>query len=189
MPSKSLARWNTERAAQLDEVEAAHRSVGGAGPGRRFATQQINNAYAVLVASQFQGFCRDLHTEARAYILAAVTDSTLREGLRALMADRKIDRGNPSRGNLGADFNRFGPGFWDAVYAEDSRNRTRAGGLDELVDWRNAVAHQDYVPVGGDPRLPLRRVQAWRRACAALARGMDCVVGRRLAVMVGHAPW
>jgi len=47
----------------LDEIEAAHASVGGTGPGRRYATQQINQAYALLIASQFQGFCHDLHTE------------------------------------------------------------------------------------------------------------------------------
>ena len=44
-------------------MEAAHRSVGGTARGRRFATEQINHAYAVLLASQFQGFARDLHSE------------------------------------------------------------------------------------------------------------------------------
>jgi hypothetical protein len=56
MPSLSYQYWSTARAASLDEIESAHRSVGGSGPGRRYATQQINQAYALLLASQFQGF-------------------------------------------------------------------------------------------------------------------------------------
>ena len=63
MPSLSLQHWNAVRLPRLDEIERAHSSVGGTGPGRRYATQQINHAYAVLLSSQFQGFCRDLHTE------------------------------------------------------------------------------------------------------------------------------
>jgi hypothetical protein len=63
MPSLSWQQWVTTRARDLDDIEAAHRSVGGTVRGRRFATEQINHAYAVLLASQFQSFCRDLHTE------------------------------------------------------------------------------------------------------------------------------
>lgn len=63
MPSESLIAWQGSRAAELDELEAALRAVGGIGRGRRHATQQLNQAYAVLLSSQFQGFCRDLHTE------------------------------------------------------------------------------------------------------------------------------
>ena len=72
MPSQSYREWLSTRAKALDEIEAAHASVGGTGPGRRYATQQINQAYAVLVASQFQGFCRDLHTESVARLMAFI---------------------------------------------------------------------------------------------------------------------
>ena len=63
MPSKALRRWINSQAAALDQMENAHASVGGKGRGRRYTTDQINQAYAVLLASQFQGFCRDLHSE------------------------------------------------------------------------------------------------------------------------------
>lgn len=63
MPSRSLLRWAGERAAALDEIETAHALVGGTERGRRYATQQINYAYAALLSAQFQGFCRDLHSE------------------------------------------------------------------------------------------------------------------------------
>ena len=35
-------------------------------------TQQINRAYAVLGASHFQGFVRDLHTESVDYLVAII---------------------------------------------------------------------------------------------------------------------
>ena len=72
MPSVSLQTWKTVRQAALDELEAAHTSVGGTRRGRRYATQQINQAYAVLLSSQFQGFCRDLHSECADYLVQTV---------------------------------------------------------------------------------------------------------------------
>ena len=63
MPSVACYDWSVMRAAALDEIEHAHRSVGGTGRGRRYLTQQLNQAYAVLLSSQFQGFCLDLHEE------------------------------------------------------------------------------------------------------------------------------
>src|SRR5262245_61412863 len=63
MPSHSLQQWMTARASELDEIESAHRMVGGTGRGRKYATQQLNRAYATLLSSQFQGFCRDLYSE------------------------------------------------------------------------------------------------------------------------------
>jgi hypothetical protein len=64
MPSISLAHWQTDRRDALEELEAAHAKMGGVGPGRRYATQLINQAYAMVLSTQFQGFCRDLHSEA-----------------------------------------------------------------------------------------------------------------------------
>ena len=69
MPSYSLNRWSSERSEALDEIENAHLSVGGTARGRRYATQQINHAYATLLSAQFQGFCRDLHSECVEHII------------------------------------------------------------------------------------------------------------------------
>lgn len=54
--SLSLDLWRSTQADRLDEIENAHESVGGSERGRRFATQQLNRVYAVLLAAQFQGF-------------------------------------------------------------------------------------------------------------------------------------
>jgi hypothetical protein len=58
MPSLSLQKWMSVRVGELDETENAHRTVGGIQPGRKYATQQINQAYVMLLSSQFQRFCR-----------------------------------------------------------------------------------------------------------------------------------
>jgi hypothetical protein len=108
MPSLALQDWSSRRAAALDEIEHAHRSVGGTGPGRRYLTQQINQAYVVLLSSQFQGFSRDLHEECvdhlGASVVSPVLSTTFRDNLRF---GRKLDTGNPNRGNIGSDFNRL----------------------------------------------------------------------------------
>ena len=72
MPSNSLVKWNGERLEALREIENSHVMVGGTERGRRHATQQINFAYAALLSSQFQGFCRDLHSECIDHIVAIV---------------------------------------------------------------------------------------------------------------------
>src|SRR6266436_2726315 len=118
MPSVAFQDWSTARAAALNEIETAHRSVGGSGRGRRYATQQINQAYAVLLSSQFQGFCRDLHSECADFLAAQISPVSLRSVAHTLLTQgRKLDRENPNPGNIGSDFNRFGLPFWPTVQA------------------------------------------------------------------------
>src|SRR5204862_5713960 len=102
MPSLAFQHWLGVRLAALDEIENAHRLVGGTGPGRRYATQQINQAYAMLVVAQYQGFCRDLHSECVDHLLRPVTSASLLLVLRTeFLTNRKLDRGNPNPGNIG----------------------------------------------------------------------------------------
>src|SRR5216683_3512986 len=109
VPSVSWQEWSTTRARDLDDIEAAHRSVGGTARGRRFATEQINHAYAVLLASQFQGFCRDLHSECVNLLVQAVTPALLQPALRLeFFFNRMLDRGNANPSAVGSDFSRLG---------------------------------------------------------------------------------
>jgi len=193
MPSLSLQKWFAERAVALDDLENAHRSVRGSGPGARAATQQINQAYAVLLSAQFQGFCRDLHSECADLSVSPVADPDLRVMLRDnLLFGRKIDRSNPNPGNLGSDFNRFGLGFWPLVEIHRPQNPTRKAALEELNDWRNAIAHQDFPSAllkAGRPNLTLAQVQTWRKACDGLARSFDEVLRGHLQTLTGAVPW
>ncbi len=193
MPSLAFQNWLGHRAAALDEIEHAHRSVGGSGPGRRYLTQQINQAYAVLLSSQFQGFCRNLHTECADYLVAPVASPVLLATYRDnLVFGRKLDSGNPNPGNIGADFTRFGFAFWPAIDADDPRTPQRRRALETLNRWRNAIAHNDFATGmyrGGRPSLHLSEVQDWRSACNGLARSFDHVMRAYLLSATGVAPW
>jgi hypothetical protein len=190
MPSTSLQVWRNDRRVALDELEAAHRSIGGIGRGRRYATQQINQAYAVLLSSQFQGFCRDLHDECSTIFVQSFTGLVAPTVHKLLVENRKLDKGNPSPSNIGADYNRFGPTFWAAVRKLDARNEDRQEHLEELNLWRNAIAHQDFsVVTSGATGLRLRMVRDWRSACNQLAGSFDRVMRDCLLTVNGVSPW
>lgn len=191
MPSAALLHWSTARKAELDELESAHASVGGTGRGRRYATQQINRAYAVLLASQFQGFCRDLHTECIRWFVPAGLTTGWRDAIRStFQSGRKLDSGNPSPGNIGIDFNRFGVEIWDETFAIDPLGRDRQKSLATLLLWRNAIAHQDFRDLRlGTTALRLAEVRSWRRACDALATSFDAVLAGHIRSVTGRAPW
>jgi hypothetical protein len=192
MPSISLTTWATTRRADLDEIENAHRSVGGTARGRRYATQQINQAYAVLLSSQFQGFCRDLHSECADFLAGQVTPTVFQAVFHTLLTQgRKLDRENPNPGNIGSDYNRFGLAFWPTVHGISPKNQDRQALLEELNVWRNAIAHQDFDPakLGGRTTLTLEHVRRWRGACSALASEFDQVMHALIRNTTGSSPW
>jgi hypothetical protein len=86
MPSTAINWWRTNGVAALDQIAAAHLAVGGPNPGRRYATGQINNAYTVLIAAQFQRFCRDLHSQS-ADFFAAITPVAVRSIILVRMTE------------------------------------------------------------------------------------------------------
>jgi hypothetical protein len=191
MPSAAWLRWSSDRSAELNEMESAHVLIGGTGPGRRYATQQINRAYAVLLASQFQGYCRNLHDECIESFQPPGVGTAWEGAIRStLRTGRKLDSGNPTPANIGMDFGRFDVKIWDEVFALDPLGRDRQDSLGILLLWRNAVAHQDFK----DPRLGrgvlrLAEVRSWRRACHALAIDFDAVMADYLLRVTGRAPW
>jgi hypothetical protein len=193
VPSPALEDWWGYRAAALDEIEHAHRAVGGSGPGRRYLTQQLNQAYALLLSSQFQGFCRDLHEDCVDHLVVSVVSPVLLDRYRDnLLFGLKLRTGNPNPGNIAADFNRLGISFWAAVAPNHSRNPQRRRSLETLNGWRNAIAHHDFTPDmyrGTQPSLRLSEVQDWRRACDGLARSFDNVMHAHLLSITGTAPW
>lgn len=172
-------------------MEAAHRAIGGIRRGRRYAVEQINHAYAVLLSSQFQGFCRDLHSETANALLGHATIVPLRALLTpALLAGRMLDSRNANPASIGSDFNRFGLQFWDEVRAAYVHGEVWRRRLEELNEWRNAVAHQNFKPgLPGGTVLRLSRVQSWRRACDGLARAFDSVMRSHLKSITNTWPW
>lgn len=192
MPSLAYRRWRSERKNELDEIESSHAALGGTKRGRRFTTLQINNAYAVMLASQFQGFCRDLHDECIDHYIGAILPANIRAAIKDLLVDnRKLDRGNPNPGNIGSDFGRFSLNFWPLAKSVDARVDLWQSRLLMLVDWRNAIAHQDFnfVQIHRIKVLTLNHVKQCRNACQGLAKVFDKVMRSHLTHLSGAPPW
>lgn len=146
-----------------------------------------------MLSSQFQGFCRDLHTECADAIVGFLPSGDIQSLMGdGLLLGRKLDTGNPNPGNIGADFNRFGLLFWPAVDAAHPRNGQRKTLLEQMNRWRNAIAHNSFEPDmlrSGQPALSLAEVRRWRKACTGLARWFDRILRDRLRVVIGTNPW
>lgn len=145
----------------------------------------------MLLSAQFQGFCRDLHSECVDYFVQGILSVPLQKALRTLLLqNRKLDVGNPNPGNIGADFGRFGIPFWESVEKLDLRNEGRRDRLEQLNNWRNAIAHEDFNPtILRTSILRLERVGEWRNACYHLASCFDEVMRTLLQKINGVSPW
>lgn len=193
--SRSFEGWRGESSGELDEIEVVHGKVGGTGVGRRVLTQQVNFAYAALITAHFQRYCRSVHSEASQVIVATVSEEAIAGVLEGLLTENRVlDKGNPTPGNLGSDFRRFGFGFWDAVEENDQRNAKRKAKLDQLCEWRNGIAHGDIsrklaaeklVP----ERVTLHTCKDWRRALNGLAVSIDKVVADQCENLGCPRPW
>jgi hypothetical protein len=193
MPSQALLKWRSERKLALDQIEGMHQKIGGTGRGRRVAMEQLNRAYTVLLSSEFQGFCRDLHSEATQQIIGQLGGPIAVLVIVSAQFDhaRKLDHYNPNPGNVGADFSRFGLKFIDEVKKRDARNEKRLKMLDdELNKWRNAIAHNDHKGRGLGRAFPiLRKIQRWRSACNQLSSDFDEIMRLHLEALLGASPW
>lgn len=184
MSSAALTDWQSVRRARVAELLDAHRQVGGAGPGRRWTTQQINRSLVLSLAGEFQGFCRHLHDLAVEHFVAesSVGNHALANVQRALLtSNRDLDRGNANPGNLGKDFGRFGLVLWDTIkLVEPNSGPGWNSGLAALNEARNAIAHAQDGPLvvlrsRGYPII-MKTINTWRRSLDGLALTMDDVV-------------
>ena len=191
MPSVSLNRWRTLRADRLEQVEVGHTAVGGTGRGARYAREQLNRSYCVLLAAEFQGFCRDLHDEAVVAMVAHLPPSFRVIVAREFARGRQLDRGNASPSTLGSDFTRLGFECWQEFDTAEPRGPTLRRRLEEMNVWRNAIAHSDFDPrrLGGRMLLTIARVRRWRRALNRVARVLDRVVADHIQQTTGVRPW
>jgi hypothetical protein len=192
MPSDALIIWQTDRMRRLQDVEADCLHLETLYPVDPDRVQQYIRSYAVLLSSEFQGFCRELHSECAERLINSVGLLALRSVFRGqCLHGRKLDVGNPSPGNLGADFNRYEVDFWPAVLALDPAHAARRHRLAMLNSWRNAIAHHAYNPadLGGTTTLAILQVRDWRTDCDAFAVAFDTVMRDHLLTIMGVAPW
>jgi hypothetical protein len=191
MPSQSLNRWQTDRAAVLDGLLAALGVIRGSGSEHRTAIQHLSRSFAVMLSAEFQGFCKDLHRECAAHFASQAPATIEDVVLQQFLAQRLLDRGNPNPGNIGADFNRLGLRLFDEAQNADSRVGDWRMRLDHLNEWRNAIAHNDYTlpRIANHPQLTANQLRLWRSACNHLAVVFDRVLGRHLTAKTGVKPW
>lgn len=197
MPSMALASWRADRQQRLDELLAAHQIIGGAGPGRRWRTRELNWALTLRLAGEFQGFARHLHDLAVDHFVdtLASANTQLADTLRARMTtNRQLDRGNAQPSSLGSDFALLGLTLWPALERLDPRTPAWNASLARLNIARNAIAHVDQpqldqLRVQGHP-VTLAAVRTWRRDLDRLAATMDDVVSAYLDQLLGYGrPW
>jgi hypothetical protein len=192
MPSIALHAWQTRAQRALDEVEAAHAAITGSSRGRRLATRQINHAYVVLLCSHFQHFCRELHSEAAAFLSRQPAFVPVQEIFYTRLTEgRRLNFGNANPGNLGSDFGRLGLNFWGELRGRNPRNAVFQSELGLLNEWRNAIAHQDFTnpALNGRDSLRVAEVRKWRSVCHKLALEFDEVLNVYFISLVGKPPW
>jgi hypothetical protein len=195
MASKSLMAWRTDAWSAFDEIENAHRAVGGVKPGRRFLTQQLNYAYTALLAARFQGFARALHTQTVDAIADGTHNATYRTLLReSLPRGRALDRHNAQPNSIEEDFSRLGLDVWPHVDRERSGNDERRKKLWMLITWRNAITHDDIdAKLARDALNPvtinLDTCRGWRSALNVLAASLDKVAADHCQTLGLPRPW
>ena len=187
MPSVSLQHWQNDRMPRLTQIDAQCAASLAAVPPNAYLIEENLRGYVVLLSAHFQGFCRDLYTEAAQLIAFGV-----RPRLRLLLvaqfsARRVLDHGNPNIDNIAKDFDRFGFDL-RAEINTDPANASRQQHLATLNQWRNVAAHQGTaLPAGGPLTLPT--LQAWRQSCSGLATSLDAIMYNEVRMILRRKPW
>ncbi len=185
MPSVSLTNWQTARMLGIREIDAQCAATFGLVPPNLRLAEENLRGYIVLLSAHFQGFCRDLYTEA-----AQVVVSKVRPTLQVLIqaqftAHCALDHGNPNLHNLKKDFGRFR--FTLDLAGADPANPLRLQRLSELNDWRNIVAHHGIIPPTGLPAIA--DVRNWWSSCDGLAASLDRIMYNQLRRLLRREPW
>jgi hypothetical protein len=143
-------------------------------------------AFVTLLSAHFQGFCRDLYTEASLKAVARIKQAGLRLIVQAqFAAGLKLDKVNPTLDTLSEDFGRFGIADLRGAVGSTPPADTHKGRLKAMNRCRNKCAH-------GEPAIPeltLPNIQEWRVSCDWLALRLNDVVYDKLRAAFRAAPW
>ena len=147
MTSRAKRLWDTRSQERLDELEQIHSEIRGPGRGRRWYTREFNPSLFVALVAQFQLYCRNLHDDAVDVYLSEA-DPCWADVLGTLLTQgRKLDMQNPRGSTLGNDFGRLGFGFVPALRSSGGMVSRDLDRLEALVDFRNAVAHENDAKI------------------------------------------
>jgi hypothetical protein len=195
VPSAALTEWRSTGLSRLDELEKIHTEATGAGPGRRWGTEQLNRSLFVALVAQFQTYCRNLH-DAAVDVHVVHANERQAELLRVLLAEgRKLDSQTPRTSVLGSDFGRLGFVFVEVFRSQGVDSDRDLQRLDVLVDFRNAIGHGNEAQIAslgatGEIRATKRMYLRYRRTLERLAGTMDRAVAAKMAEVLDiQPPW
>ncbi len=178
--------WNTTRQGRLSKLEAQCVWAAGLVPPDPDMVAEHLRAYVTLLSAHFQGFCRDLYTEASLKVVARIK----RVGLRLIVqaqfaAGLKLGKVNPTLDALTEDFSRFGITSLRVAVGTAPPADAHKGRLKAMNECRNKCAHGEPVI----PELLLTNIQDWRASCGWLASRLNAVVYDKLRSAFRAAPW
>jgi hypothetical protein len=184
MPSVSLTQWQTGRLPSLREIDARCAASLAAVPPNPVLAEENVRGYVLRLSAHFQGFCRDLYTEAAQTVVRRVRKSFQVLAQQQFTSQLALDRGNPNLSNLRRDFERFGQ---PVDLSTDPANPPRLQRLAAMNEWRNIAAHYGPVPASGVPTLA--DLRGWRDACDGLAMSLDRIVYNLMRRILRRSPW
>lgn len=185
-PSQALQHWNSTRHSKLDKVEAQCAWAQGQAPPDPELIDEHLRAYATLLSAHFQGFCRDLYTEASFKVVVRIRQSLLRPIVQAqFAAGLKLEKANPTLDAIAEDFGRFGIAQLKFAIGVGPPAEVHKSRLTALNKCRNKCAHGEPVI----PELLLPNIQAWRISCNWLASRLNAIVYNKLWSSFRAAPW
>lgn len=185
-PSQALQQWNTIRQGRLTKMEARCVWAAGLVPPDPEMIDEHLRAYVTLLSAHFQGFCRDLYTEAALKVVSRIKQRGLHPIVQAQFATGlKLEKVNPTLDALAEDFGRFGIVNLRAAVGTGLPADAHKGRLRAMNECRNKCAHGEPVI----PELLLPNIQDWRNSCDWLAARLNVVVYNRLWASFRAAPW
>jgi hypothetical protein len=187
MPLPALHKWCSSRLPRLDRLMAAHPRSAGSKTDPAVA-QEWTRALVLMLASESQGFCRDLHDDAAEMIaqgVVGVEGRILDTILSGMTVNRGLNRRSADLQTLEGDFLCLGVSLWPAM----SQQHPVAApawleALRCLHKARNGIVHDDIGSVAtaqaaGWP-LELTTVRSWRKVLDEVALVMGGIVDREI---------
>lgn len=198
MTSQSLTCWNNDRLAALDRLERVHGKMTGGLVGRPRDVTELNHALFLRLASEVQGFCRDLHDESVEALCAPMhmpTSAIADPARNSLRRGRKLDAGNAGPGNIGNDWTILGMALWDDLKAAYP-GQEGASDWSKRLEWlnlaRNGIAHNDEDKIAkahAEHPLTVRTFRVTRGRLTKFAKALDRTTRAYLKATTGVDPW
>lgn len=195
MGSPALRIWEATRLPRLRELATVYLAVAESDSAREWGTAQLSRSRFVVLVAEFQGYCRDLHDAASQIHLERIDPSQRKMVGRLLRETRALQRRNPSRSAIGADFMRLDIHIVLELQQAKPESTRQLDRLDRLIGYRNAIVHGDDAGVAqmetsDDLRPTADSYGKHADSIGHLVARMDAVVSATLsATLEMRQPW